>query len=93
MSLRDNNIWCVLLAYLVEQVSLQRMMHCLPTHCCLCLQEDNNPGTYPLQSERFYSALKGHGGRVRLVLLPHEGHGYRARESVLHTLYEQVTPS
>jgi len=56
----------------------------------LLLQEDNNPGTYPLQSERFYSALKGHGGRVRLVLLPHEGHGYRARESVLHTLYEQV---
>jgi hypothetical protein len=55
------------------------------------LQEDNNPGTYPLQSERFYSALKGHGGRVRLVLLPHEGHGYRARESVLHTLYEQVS--
>lgn len=52
-------------------------------------EEDNNPGTYPLQSERFYSALKGHGGRVRLVLLPHEGHGYRARESVLHTLYEQ----
>lgn len=57
----------------------------------MCLQEDNNPGTYPLQSERFYSALKGHGGRVRLVLLPHEGHGYRARESVLHTLYEQVS--
>lgn len=57
---------------------------------CVSLQEDNNPGTYPLQSERFYSALKGHGGRVRLVLLPHEGHGYRARESVLHTLYEQV---
>jgi hypothetical protein len=58
---------------------------------CCSVQEDNNPGTYPLQSERFYSALKGHGGRVRLVLLPHEGHGYRARESVLHTLYEQVS--
>lgn len=65
-------------------------------HACTAhhfLQEDNNPGTYPLQSERFYSALKGHGGRVRLVLLPHEGHGYRARESVLHTLYEQVGTS
>jgi hypothetical protein len=53
-------------------------------------QEDNNTGTFPLQSERFYAALKGHGGAARLVLLPHEGHGYRARESVLHTLYEQV---
>lgn len=46
-------------------------------------------GTFPLQSERFYNALKGHGAPARLVLLPHEGHGYRARESVLHTLYEQ----
>eukprot|EP00882_Tetradesmus_deserticola_P020720 GHRQ01022389.1.p2 GENE.GHRQ01022389.1~~GHRQ01022389.1.p2 ORF type:complete len:133 (+),score=29.47 GHRQ01022389.1:355-753(+) len=53
------------------------------------LQEDNNTGTFPLQSERFFSALKGHGGPARVVLLPHEGHGYRARESVLHTLYEQ----
>eukprot|EP00878_Enallax_costatus_P006199 GHUV01006499.1.p1 GENE.GHUV01006499.1~~GHUV01006499.1.p1 ORF type:complete len:627 (+),score=153.93 GHUV01006499.1:1175-3055(+) len=52
-------------------------------------EEDNNTGTFPLQSERFYNALKGHGAPARLVLLPHEGHGYRARESVLHTLYEQ----
>eukprot|EP00775_Hariotina_reticulata_P003220 gene3220-3497_t len=52
-------------------------------------EEDNNTGTFPLQSERFFSALKGHGAPARLVLLPHEGHGYRARESVLHTLYEQ----
>lgn len=54
------------------------------------LQEDNNTGTFPLQSERFFNALKGHGAPARVVLLPHEGHGYRARESVLHTLYEQV---
>eukprot|EP00879_Flechtneria_rotunda_P026301 GHRR01028036.1.p1 GENE.GHRR01028036.1~~GHRR01028036.1.p1 ORF type:complete len:835 (+),score=219.07 GHRR01028036.1:164-2668(+) len=52
-------------------------------------EEDNNTGTFPLQSERFFQALKGHGAPARLVLLPHEGHGYRARESVLHTLYEQ----
>lgn len=52
-------------------------------------EEDNNPGTFPLQSERFYSALKGHGCKARLVVLPHEGHSYRARESVLHMLYEQ----
>ncbi|KAK9835947.1 hypothetical protein WJX81_000393 [Elliptochloris bilobata] len=52
-------------------------------------QDDNNTGTYPLQSERFYAALKGHGAPARLVLLPHESHGYRARESVLHVLAEQ----
>ena len=40
-------------------------------------EEDNNPGTFPLQSERFYQALKGHGAPCRLVLLPHESHGYR----------------
>ncbi len=51
-------------------------------------EEDNNTGTFPLQSERLYQALKGHGATARLVLLPHESHGYRARESVLHTLYE-----
>jgi dipeptidyl aminopeptidase/acylaminoacyl peptidase len=49
---------------------------------------DNNSGTFPLQSERFYNALKGHGARARLVMLPHESHGYASRESVLHTLYE-----
>ncbi len=49
---------------------------------------DNNSGTFPMQSERFYNALKGHGATVRLVMLPHESHGYRARESVLHMLWE-----
>ncbi|MEL7021831.1 MAG: prolyl oligopeptidase family serine peptidase, partial [Bacteroidota bacterium] len=49
---------------------------------------DNNSGTYPMQSERFFKALKGHGATTRLVLLPHESHGYRAKESVLHTLWE-----
>lgn len=51
-------------------------------------EADNNSGTFPIQSERFYAALKGHGATVRLVMLPHESHGYRARESVLHTLWE-----
>jgi dipeptidyl aminopeptidase/acylaminoacyl peptidase len=51
-------------------------------------QDDSNAGTYPMQSERFYSALKGHGGTVRLVMLPHESHSYRARESLLHLLWE-----
>ena len=49
---------------------------------------DNNSGTYPMQSERYYAALKGVGKKARLVLLPHESHGYRARESVLHMLWE-----
>jgi dipeptidyl aminopeptidase/acylaminoacyl peptidase len=52
-------------------------------------QADNNPGTFTLQSERLYGAMKGLGGTVRLVLLPAESHGYRARESVLHMLWEQ----
>jgi dipeptidyl aminopeptidase/acylaminoacyl peptidase len=51
---------------------------------------DDNSGTYPEQSERFYDALKGLGKTVRLVLLPHESHGYRARESVMHVMWEMV---
>ena len=53
-------------------------------------EADNNPGTFPLQSERLYNALSGHGATVRLVILPHESHGYRARESVLHMLWEMT---
>ncbi|MFP4092558.1 MAG: alpha/beta hydrolase family protein, partial [Cyclobacteriaceae bacterium] len=49
---------------------------------------DNNSGTFPLQSERFYAAIKGLGGTSRLVMLPHESHGYRAEESVKHMLWE-----
>ncbi|MFZ0282140.1 MAG: prolyl oligopeptidase family serine peptidase, partial [Bacteroidales bacterium] len=49
---------------------------------------DNNSGTFPVQSERFYSALKGFGATVRLVLLPDESHGYAARESILHKHWE-----
>jgi dipeptidyl aminopeptidase/acylaminoacyl peptidase len=51
-------------------------------------EADNNPGTFTVQSERLYQAIKGTGGTSRLVLLPHESHGYRARESVLHVLAE-----
>jgi len=52
-------------------------------------QADNNSGTYPMQSERYFNALKGLGATVRLVMLPKESHGYSARESVLHVLWEQ----
>jgi len=51
---------------------------------------DNNSGTYPLQSRRLFHALKGYGATVRLVMLPHESHGYRARESILHVLAEMI---
>lgn len=51
---------------------------------------DSNPGTFPVQSERMYQAVRGTGGTVRLVLLPHEDHGYSARESIGHVLYEQI---
>jgi dipeptidyl aminopeptidase/acylaminoacyl peptidase len=53
-------------------------------------EADNNSGTYPVQSERLYQALRGNGGTARYVVLPHESHGYRARESVLHTLAEMI---
>ncbi len=49
---------------------------------------DNNSGTFPIQSERLYAALKGLGHTVRLVMLPAESHGYAARESLLHMLWE-----
>ncbi|GHA98937.1 hypothetical protein GCM10009069_22370 [Algimonas arctica] len=52
--------------------------------------KDNNSGTFPQQSERMFAAVKGTGGTSRLVMLPHEAHGYRGRESVLHTLAEMV---
>jgi dipeptidyl aminopeptidase/acylaminoacyl peptidase len=53
-------------------------------------EADDNSGTFPIQSERLYVALKGHGATVRYVTLPHEAHGYAARESVLHTVAEML---
>jgi dipeptidyl aminopeptidase/acylaminoacyl peptidase len=54
-------------------------------------EADNNPGTFPIQSERMYQAVRGNGGTVRFVLLPHEAHGYAARESIDHTLSEMIS--
>ncbi len=50
---------------------------------------DNNPGTFPIQSERLYNAVKGHGGTTRLVFLPYESHSYAAKENILHMMWEQ----
>jgi dipeptidyl aminopeptidase/acylaminoacyl peptidase len=52
---------------------------------------DDNSGTFPIQSERLYQAIKCNGGIVRYVQLPYEAHGYLARESTEHTLYEMVS--
>ncbi|MBK9734507.1 MAG: S9 family peptidase [Saprospiraceae bacterium] len=52
-------------------------------------EDDNNPGTFTMQSERYFNALKGLGATARLVILPKESHGYAARESILHMLWEQ----
>lgn len=52
-------------------------------------EEDNNSGTYPMQSQRYFNALKGLGATVRLVMLPKESHSYAAKESILHLLWEQ----
>ncbi len=51
---------------------------------------DDNQGTFPIQSERYYAALKGAGAVTRLVMLPHEAHGYSARESLLHMHWEYI---
>ena len=53
--------------------------------------QDNNSGTFPIQSQRLFDAIRGNGGTARLVVLPHESHGYLARESVLHVLAEQFS--
>ena len=52
---------------------------------------DDNTGTYPIQSERMFNAIKGNGGTVKYVSLPYEAHGYRGRENILHMLNEQFT--
>jgi dipeptidyl aminopeptidase/acylaminoacyl peptidase len=53
-------------------------------------ERDDNPGTFPLQSDRLYHAIAGNGGTVRYLKLPGEAHGYRARESVLHLAAETL---
>jgi dipeptidyl aminopeptidase/acylaminoacyl peptidase len=54
-------------------------------------EADDNTGTFPIQSERLYAAIRGNGGTVRLVMLPAEAHGYRAKETMEHVLYEELS--
>ena len=53
-------------------------------------EADDNTGTFPIQSERLYAAIRGNGGTVRLVMLPAEAHGYRGKETMEHVLYEEL---
>ena len=52
---------------------------------------DDNSGTFPINSERLFNAIKGHGGTVRFVFLPYEAHSYRGKENLLHMLWEMNT--
>nr|MBP9978491.1 S9 family peptidase [Bacteroidales bacterium] len=52
-------------------------------------EADNNPGTFTLQTERYFQALKGLGAPVRMVILPKESHGYASKQNILHLLWEQ----
>ena len=54
-------------------------------------EADSNSGTFPIQTDRMYEALRGNGATVRMVKLPAEAHGYSARESVEHVLYEMIS--
>jgi dipeptidyl aminopeptidase/acylaminoacyl peptidase len=54
-------------------------------------EADDNSGTFPIQTERMYEAIRGNGGTVRLVFLPSEAHGYRAKETIEHLLWEKFT--
>jgi dipeptidyl aminopeptidase/acylaminoacyl peptidase len=54
-------------------------------------EADDNSGTFPVQTERMYAAIRGNGGTVRLVFLPNEAHGYRAKETIEHLLWEKFT--
>ncbi len=53
-------------------------------------EADDNTGTFPIQSDRMFAAVKGSGGTARLVTLPYEAHGYLARETTEHVLYEMI---
>lgn len=74
-------------------LKLSPLLHANQIHDPLLIihgERDVNPGTVPLQSEKLFEAIRGVGGTARYVVLPLESHGYAARESVEHTLYETV---
>src|SRR4029077_12644875 len=54
-------------------------------------EADDNDGTFPIQSDPMYQAIRGNGGVARLVFLPFEAHGYRGKETIEHVLWEKMT--
>ncbi|PIQ24016.1 S9 family peptidase [bacterium (Candidatus Blackallbacteria) CG17_big_fil_post_rev_8_21_14_2_50_48_46] len=85
----ERNFWQAPEVYL----QMSPLMHADKIQAPLLLihgQSDNNSGTYPMQSESLYQALKGLGKPVRLVLFPFESHSYQAKESLEHMLWEMV---
>jgi dipeptidyl aminopeptidase/acylaminoacyl peptidase len=84
------NLWEAPETYL--KMSPFMFAHKLKTPILLIHGEaDDNSGTFPIQSERFYQALKGNGGNVRYVTLPFEPHGYQSKETLEHVLWEMVS--
>ncbi|HEV2376281.1 MAG TPA: prolyl oligopeptidase family serine peptidase [Streptosporangiaceae bacterium] len=82
------NFWEATAVY--DQVSPFRFCDQIKTPLLLVHgEQDDNPGTFPIQSERMFQAIQGNGGTARLVMLPHEDHGYNARESVMHVVAEE----
>lgn len=52
--------------------------------------DDNNSGTFPIQSLRMYEALQGNGAVVRWIQLPYESHIYAGRQSVEDVVWEMM---
>ena len=73
---------------LIERESMPSIAYLAEPLLMIHGMADNDSGTFPIQSERLFAALKGFGATVRFVYLPYESHGYSARESVLHVLAE-----
>lgn len=83
----DRNYWQATQVY--QEMSPFNYAHQIKTPLLMIHGDaDNNPGTFTLQSERLFQAIKGLGGQARLVLLPLESHSYAARENILHMLWE-----
>lgn len=84
----DRNYWEATQLY--NEMSPFNYAHKIKTPILLVHGEmDNNTGTYPIQSERMFNAIKGNGGTAKYISLPYESHGYQGRENILHTLAEQ----
>ncbi|MEQ1675388.1 MAG: prolyl oligopeptidase family serine peptidase [Chitinophagaceae bacterium] len=84
----DRNYWEATQLY--NEMSPFNYAHQIKTPILLVHGDmDNNTGTFPIQSERMFNAIKGNGGTAKFISLPYESHGYQGRENILHMLAEQ----